>query len=416
MSQYVIEGGKRLEGELQIEGSKNAVLPIIAATLLNEDITYIKNCPKILDVKIMIQILEQLGCHIEWQDHTLVIDTRHLATYELNESLVKKMRSSIILLGALMGRCGEAKISRPGGCQLGARPIDLHLNALQQMNVTISEMDGAIYCKTHHLQGATINLKFPSVGATENIILAAVKSEGVTVIHNAAREPEIIDLQDFLVACGAKIKGAGTSTILIQGVNKLRGTSYQVISDRIIAGTYLVAAAMTRGNIILKDICRAHIKGITQKLEMMGCEIAQEDHRLILSSPKVLRGIDIITEPYPGFPTDMQSQMMALLCTCKEPTSIRENLFEARFKIVDELKKMGADIEVKGCTAYIGGYRPLHGTSICARDLRGGAALVLAGLVAEGCTTVRDIEHVERGYQNIVADLSTLGAKIQERK
>ena len=222
MSQYVIEGGKRLEGELQIEGSKNAVLPIIAATLLNEDTTYIRNCPKILDVKIMIQILEELGCHIEWQDQTLVIDTRHLATYVLNESLVKKMRSSIILLGALMGRCGEAQISRPGGCQLGARPIDLHLDALEQMNVTISKAEEVIYCKTRHLQGATINLKLPSVGATENIMLAAVKSEGVTVIHNAAREPEIIDLQDFLVACGAKIMGAGTPTILIQGVKKIK--------------------------------------------------------------------------------------------------------------------------------------------------------------------------------------------------
>lgn len=416
MSQYVIEGGKRLEGELQIEGSKNAVLPIIAATLLNEDITYIRNCPEISDVKIMIQILEELGCHIEWQDHTLVIDTRHLATYVLNESLVKKMRSSIILLGALMGRCGEAQINRPGGCQLGARPIDLHLDALEKMNVMISEMDEAIYCKTLHLQGATINLKFPSVGATENIMLAAVRSEGITVIHNAAREPEIIDLQDFLIACGAKIKGAGTPTILIQGVKKLRGTSYEVIPDRIIAGTYLAAAAMTRGSIRLKNVRYAHVKAITDKLEMMGCKIVRENNGLVLSTPQILRGIDIVTEPYPGFPTDMQSQMMTLLCTCKESTTIKENLFEARFKIVDELKKMGADIEVKGCTAYINGYKPLYGTTICAKDLRGGAALVLAGLVAEGMTIVEHIEHVERGYQNIVADLSKLGAKIQERK
>lgn len=416
MSQYVIEGGKRLEGELQIEGSKNAVLPIIAATLLNEDITYIRNCPEISDVKIMIQILEELGCHIEWQDHTLVIDTRHLATYVLNESLVKKMRSSIILLGALMGRCGEAQINRPGGCQLGARPIDLHLDALEKMNVMISEMDEAIYCKTLHLQGATINLKFPSVGATENIMLAAVRSEGITVIHNAAREPEIIDLQDFLIACGAKIKGAGTPTILIQGVKKLRGTSYEVIPDRIIAGTYLAAAAMTRGSIRLKNVRYAHVKAITDKLEMMGCKIVRENNGLVLSTPQILRGIDIVTEPYPGFPTDMQSQMMTLLCTCKESTTIKENLFEARFKIVDELKKMGADIEVKGCTAYINGYKPLYGTTICAKDLRGGAALVLAGLVAEGTTIVEHIEHVERGYQNIVADLSKLGAKIQERK
>ncbi|MBE6022701.1 MAG: UDP-N-acetylglucosamine 1-carboxyvinyltransferase [Cellulosilyticum sp.] len=416
MSQYVIEGGRRLEGELQIEGSKNAVLPIIAATLLNEDITYIKNCPKIVDVKIMIEILEQLGCNIKWQDQTLIIDTRHLTTYVLNESLVKKMRSSIILLGALMGRCGEAQISQPGGCQLGARPIDLHLNALQKMNVDISEVDGMIYCNTVHLQGATINLKFPSVGATENIMLAATRSEGTTIIHNAAREPEIVDLQEFLVACGAKITGAGTSTIYIQGVKKLRGVVYQVIPDRIIAGTYLVAAAMTRGHVILNGISSNHLEATTSNLEMMGCQMVKEEKRIILSCPQELKGVNIITEPYPGFPTDMQSQMMVLLCTCKEPTYIKENLFEARFKIVDELKKMGAAIEVKDCIAYIKEYRKLTGTTICAKDLRGGAALVLAGLIAQGETTVQHIEHIERGYQNIVKDLSSLGAQIKERK
>ncbi|MBQ1274905.1 MAG: UDP-N-acetylglucosamine 1-carboxyvinyltransferase [Cellulosilyticum sp.] len=416
MSQYVITGGRRLEGELQIDGSKNAVLPIIAATLLNEDITYINNCPKILDVKIMIEILEQLGCHIEWQEQTLVIDTRHLSNYILNESLVKKMRSSIILLGALMGRCGEAQISQPGGCQLGARPINLHLEALKKMNVDISEVEGIIHCKTLHLQGAKINLKFPSVGATENIMLAAAKGEGVTIIYNAAREPEIVDLQDFLVSCGAKVEGAGTSTILIQGVTRLSGTTYQVIPDRIIAGTYLTAAAMTRGTIILNDVRNEHLVTMTEKLEMMGCQIIHEKNRVILSSPKVLKGINIITEPHPGFPTDMQSQMMALLCTCQGSTFIKENLFEARFKIVDELNKMGAAIKIKDCTAYIEGEKALHGETICAKDLRGGAALVLAGLVAEGCTIVKQIEHIERGYQNIILDLSKLGAHIQERK
>ena len=416
MSQYVIKGGKRLEGELQIDGCKNAVLPIIAATLLIEDVTYIQNCPKILDVRIMTQILEQLGCHIQWQEHTLAIDTRHLTTFVLNESLVKKMRSSIILLGALMGRCKEAQICQPGGCQLGARPIDLHLEALKKMNVAISEKDEMIYCQTQHLQGATINLKFPSVGATENIMLAAVKSEGITVIHNAAREPEIVDLQDFLVKCGAKIVGAGTKTIMIQGVSKLSGTHYQVIPDRIIAGTYLVAAAITRGQIVLDAICPTHLKALTEKLIQMGCKIDEEQERIILSCPNELKGVNIITEPYPGFPTDMQSQMMALLCTCNQPSFIRENLFESRFKIVEELRKMGADIRVKDCTAYIGGYRPLYGKTLYAKDLRGGAALILAGLVAEGTTVVEHVEHVERGYQNIVSDLSKLGANIQERK
>lgn len=416
MSQYIIEGGRRLEGELCIDGSKNAVLPIIAATLLCEDKVYLKKCPKIVDVKIMIEILEQLGCKIEWQEQTLIIDTHELTTYALNERLVKKMRSSIILLGALMGRCGEAQISQPGGCQLGARPIDLHLDALRQMNVDISEIDGMIQCKTLHLQGATINLKMPSVGATENIMLAATRSEGVTVIHNAAKEPEIVDLQDFLVACGAKIRGAGTSTILIQGVDKLSGSEYQVISDRIIAGTYLSAAAATRGSIILNDVRSQHLEAVTAKLEMMGCRIFKEERRIILEAKDRLRGISIVTEPYPGFPTDMQSQMLVVLCTCKEKTSVKENLFEARFKIVDELNKMGAAIDVKDCTAYINGYRPLYGTQVFAKDLRGGAALILAGLIAQGRTIVENTEHIERGYQDIVQDLSRLGAQIQEKE
>ena len=416
MSQYVIEGGKRLEGELQIDGSKNAVLPIIAATLLNEEVTYLENCPKILDVKIMIEILRELGCKVEWQGQTLMLDTTTLQNYDINEALVKKMRSSIILLGALMGRCGEARISEPGGCQLGARPIDLHLEALRKMNINITETNGTISCRASHLRGAEINLKFPSVGATENIMLAATRCEGRTVIYNPAMEPEIVDLQNFLVACGAKITGAGTPKIVIDGVKKLNSVHYRVIPDRIIAGTYLVATAMTRGNIILNDIESSHLGAIIEKLEMMGCKIIDEKHRLIMVGPKRLKGIDIITEPYPGFPTDMQSQMMALLCTCHETCVIKENLFEARFKIVDELAKMGAQITVDNCTATIMGGHKLRGCHVIAKDLRGGAALVLAGLAADGCTTVENIEYIKRGYENIVEDLSRLGAQIQERE
>lgn len=416
MSQYVIEGGKRLEGELQIGGSKNAVLPIIAATLLNEEITYLENCPKILDVKIMIEILRELGCKVEWQGKTLVIDTTTLQNYDINDTLVKKMRSSIILLGALMGRCGEARIGEPGGCQLGARPIDLHLDALKKMNVTITENDGIISCKASHLRGAEINLKFPSVGATENIMLAATRCEGRTIIYNPAMEPEIVDLQNFLVACGAKIKGAGTSRIIIDGVKKLNGVHYRVIPDRIIAGTYLVAAAITRGDIILNHIEKSHLDAVTKQLEKMGCRIINEGHRLIMVAPKQLKSINITTQPYPGFPTDMQSQMMALLCTCDETAFIKENLFEARFKIADELVKMGAEIKVEDCMATIRGRHKLKGCPVIATDLRGGAALVLAGLAAEGCTTIKNIEHIKRGYENIVEDLSALGAHIQERE
>lgn len=416
MSQYVIEGGRRLEGELQIGGSKNAVLPIIAATLLNEEVTYLENCPKILDVKIMIEILRELGCKVEWQGHTLMLDTTTLQNYDINEALVKKMRSSIILLGALMGRCGEARISEPGGCQLGARPIDLHLEALKKMNVDITERNGIISCKASHLRGAEINLKFPSVGATENIMLAATRCEGRTIINNPAMEPEIVDLQNFLVACGAKINGAGTSKIIIDGVRKLNSVHYRVIPDRIIAGTYLVAAAITRGNIILNEVESNHLGAVTRQLEKMGCKIVSEAHRLIMVAPKQLKSVDIITEPYPGFPTDMQSQMMTLLCTCNETAWIKENLFEARFKIVDELTKMGAQIAVDHCMATIRGGYELKGSTVIAKDLRGGAALVLAGLAAKGCTTIENIEYIKRGYENIVEDLSRLGAQIQERE
>lgn len=416
MSQYVIEGGRRLEGELQIDGSKNAVLPIIAATLLNEEVTYLENCPKIEDVKIMIEILKELGCEVEWQQKTLMIDTRTLQNYDINEALVKKMRSSIILLGALIGRCGEARVSQPGGCQLGARPIDLHLDGLKKMGVEVTEVLGMISCKASHLRGAMIDLKFPSVGATENIMLAAVRSEGRTIISNAAMEPEIVDLQNFLVACGAKITGAGTEKIVIDGIKKLNHVCYRVIPDRIIAGTYLVAAAITRGNIILNHIDSSHIKAILKQLDMMGCKIIDEGHRVILIAPPKLKSLNIITEPYPGFPTDMQSQMMALLCTCDQNSYIEENLFEARFKIVDELIKMGAQIEVQNSIAYIKGNRRLKGCRVVAKDLRGGAALVLAGLAAEGCTMVGHTEHIKRGYENIVADLAALGARIEEKE
>lgn len=416
MLSYIIEGGNKLEGTVSISGSKNASLPIIAGTILSSKTTKLYNVPNIHDTQITLKILKLLGCKVKRERDKIEINTKQMNKTEIPEDLMRQMRSTVIMAGAIIGRFKEATFSYPGGCEIGARPIDLHLEAFKKLGINIEEKAGFIHCTCDKIIGAEIHLDFPSVGATENIMLAATKCDGVTVIHNAAREPEIIDLQNFLVACGAKITGAGTSTILIQGVKKLRGVSYRVIPDRIIAGTYLVAAAMTRGQIILNDICSAHLEATTSRLEMMGCQLIKEKNRIILSCPKELKGIDIITEPYPGFPTDMQSQMMVLLCTCKEPSSIKENLFEARFKIVDELIKMGADIKVKECTAYIRQYKKLHGANICAKDLRGGAALVLAGLVAEGCTTVDEVQHIERGYQNIVADLSKLGAQIQERK
>lgn len=415
MSKYVIHGGKRLEGELCIDGSKNAVLPIIAATLLSGNITYLQHCPRILDVEIMIEILKQLGCKVEWEQENLMIHTSTLQNCDISEELVKKMRSSIILLGALIGRCGEARISQPGGCQLGARPIDLHLSALKQMGVHITEQQDTIICKSSNLHGAEISLALPSVGATENIMLAATLAQGNTTIYNAAKEPEIVDLQDFLVACGANITGAGTEMIKIQGVKKLGGVNYRVIPDRIIAGTYLVAAAITRGNITLKDIRIEHLDTIIKKLEEVGCHIKASSNEVSLMAPIHLKGIELITEPYPGYPTDMQSQMMALLCTCESPSRIKENLFEARFKPAYELMKMGAKIHVEDNEAYI---MPTHlmGAKVNATDLRGGAALVLAGLAAEGYSIVNQIHYIKRGYQNIVTDLSSLGAQIQEKE
>lgn len=416
MSQYVIKGGKRLEGELHVDGSKNAVLPIIAATLLSGDKTYLKHCPRIDDVEIMIEILKQLGCHVNWEDDTLAIDTSTLQSYDINEALVKKMRSSIILLGALIGRCGEAKISYPGGCKLGARPIDLHLAALKKMGTLIREEQGFIICKNSQLQGAKIYLDLPSVGATENIMLAAACAQGETVIFNAAREPEIIDLQDFLNSCGAKIKGAGTSTIVIEGIKKLHGTDYGVIPDRIIAGTYLTAAAITRGNILLNHVNPVHLKAVLDKFTEMGCIIHSEEKRIILEAPKVLKGVNLSTAPYPGYPTDMQSQCMALMCTCSSNSMIKENLFEARFKAAYELIKMGAQITIEGQKAVIMPCKCLIGQNVIAEDLRGGAALVLAGLAAEGVTTVGEIYHIKRGYQHMDRDLKLLGAQIEERK
>lgn len=416
MSHYVIQGGKRLEGELHIEGSKNAVLPIIAATILSGNVTYLYNCPKILDVDIMTEILKQLGCKISRNNKTLVIDTSTISSSDISEELVRKMRSSIILLGAIIGRFRKAKISYPGGCPLGARPIDLHLAAFKKMGIHITEEHGFIICESNNLQGARIHLDFPSVGATENIMLAATLASGDTIINNAAREPEIVDLQNYLNSCGAKIAGAGTNTIYIQGVKSLHSTEYKVIPDRIIAGTYLTAAAITRGKICLKNIIPDHIRSICAKLEEIGCTIKEAENEVVLTAPKALNGTYITTEPYPGFPTDMQSQMMALLCTCKDTSIIKEKLFEARFKPAYELVRMGADISINGPIAVIKPTSFLTGAHIYAEDLRGGAALVLAGLYAHGMTIVDNIFHIKRGYENIVLDLKQLGAEIEEKE
>jgi UDP-N-acetylglucosamine 1-carboxyvinyltransferase len=415
MSEIVIQGGRRLEGELYVAGSKNAILPIIAATLLCKDKIYLYNCPRISDVELMIKILGELGCKIIWDDKVLMVDTSTLNSSDVPADLVCQMRSSIILLGAILGRCKEAKIGLPGGCQLGKRPIDMHLDALRKMQVDIIEEEDFIQCKTLNLQGAHINLTMPSVGATENIMLAAAMAQGTTTIFNAAREPEIVDLQNFLNACGAQITGAGTKQIIIHGVDKLQGTHYRVIPDRIVAGTYLVAGAITRGNIILNDVCNEQMQATINKLRAIGCNIREEKNRVMLSVAKPLKGVGIKTQVYPGFATDMQSQFLALLTTCNSISHVKESIFESRFKTVNELGKLGAHIIVneQKQMATVHPTPHLIGTTVEATDLRGGAALVVAGLVAEGTTIIKNIYHIQRGYENIKNDLNQLGANIR---
>lgn len=416
MNKYVVHGGKRLEGELHISGSKNAVLPIIAATILNGDVTVLYNCPRILDVEIMLEILKQLGCQVKWEDATLIIDTSTIDSYDVSEELVRKMRSSIILLGAIIGRLKQGRISYPGGCPLGARPIDLHLAAFKKMGITVNENHGFIECSTSKLQGARIHLDFPSVGATENIMLAATLAEGDTVIYNAAREPEIVDLQNYLNSTGAQILGAGSDIIYIKGVKKLHETNYSIIPDRIITGTYLVAAAITRGSVVLREAYPDHLAAVISKLREIGCDIVEGNDYITLEAKDNLNGTDISTQPYPGFPTDMQAQMMALLCTCQDTSIVLENLFEARYKHAEELIRMGANISIRDRICVIKPVKMLTGCHVYAGDLRGGAALVLAGLVAQGETTVNNIVHIQRGYENIVSDLRILGAQIEERE
>lgn len=417
MGKYVIEGGKRLEGELQIDGGKNAILPIIAATILSGKESILHNCPDILDVTTMIEILSKLGCKIKKDNKTLIIDSSNIDKHEVPDELVREMRSSIIVLGAILGRFQKAKISYPGGCPLGARPIDLHLKAFKEMGADIKEEHGFIICKKKLLHGAKIHLDFPSVGATENIMLAAVLAKGTTVINNAAKEPEIEDLQNFLNSMGAKISGGGQGTIIIEGVTALSNVEYTVIPDRIATGTYLVAGAITKGEISLTNVRSEHLYAIISKLREVGCEIFEEKNKIHLIAPNTLKGIDLIrTQPYPGFPTDMQAQFMSLLCVANGTSVILETVFESRYKHANELMRLGANIQLEGRIAVIKGVQKLTGAVVEAKDLRGGAALVLAGLVADGITEVNNIKHIQRGYSNMILDLQSLGAKIHAKE
>ena len=412
MTSYIIEGGRGLEGELDVSGSKNASLPIIAASILSGKTTKLYNVPNIHDTQITLKILEILGCKIYRRNGKIIIDSSNMEEHKIPDDLMRQMRSSVVLAGAILGRFKKATFSYPGGCDIGSRPIDLHLKGLRKLRIDIEEEAGYINCKGNRIIGNEIHLDFPSVGATENIIMAAVLAEGKTIITNAAMEPEIVDLQNFLNKMGAKIEGAGTNVIKIEGVNNLKEVSYNIMPDRIEAGTLLCATAITGGKIKLNKIIPTHIGPVISKLEESGCKIDVEKNSVILEAPKRLKAVDIKTMPYPGFPTDMQSIFTGILTTAKGTSMIVENIFESRYKYTNELKRMGAKITTEGKVAIVKGTKKLVGTTVEATDLRGGATLVLAGLVAKGKTTVNNAEHILRGYEALDKKLNKIGAKI----
>lgn len=412
MSKIVIEGGYPLCGVIDIQGAKNSILPILAAAFLADGDCIIENCPDISDTHAAIEILRALGSTVTIHGNTVYINSDCACGFEIPDSLMRKMRSSIMFLGAILGKKKRALVSFPGGCELGPRPIDLHISALSKMGVTIREEFGYLDCECKNIKGAVIDLSFPSVGATENIMLAAVKADGVTVINNAAKEPEIEDLQDFLVKMGAKITGAGSGKIVIEGVSKLNGTRHSVIPDRIVTATYLCAVAATGGNALLKKANAAHLGALLSFLRESGCEINIYDDALQVACDGLKGGHTVRTMPFPGFATDAQAVCMALMCKAKGSTVFIETIFESRFKQVGELLRMGAKITTEGRVAVTEGVKKLYGTTVEAGDLRGGASLVVAGLSADGTTVIDNAEHIYRGYENIEKNLSELGAKI----
>ncbi len=415
MAKIYINGGKRLNGELSIHGAKNSALPILAATLLCSGESILHNCPRLSDVDVSIKILKSLGCVCTRDGETVTVNAKEVAGNEIPDNLMREMRSSIVFLGAIIGRTKSALVSSPGGCELGPRPIDIHIAALEQLGVQITEDHGYLKCGVpESLKGTEINLSFPSVGATENIILAAALSEGTTVIHNAAREPEISDLADFLNSAGAKIYGAGSDKIVINGVKKLGGAEHTVIPDRIVTATYIAAAAVTGGDLVLKNIMPSHQVALLNIFRQSGCEIAPHSNYLRIRSVSRPKRIPTIrTMVYPGFPTDAGPPVMAMMCVANGTTVFVENIFQNRFKYIDELKRLGANIKTQGNVAVIEGTKKLSGAATECTDLRGGAALVVAGLAAEGTTEIDKIFHIDRGYQDIEKNLYALGADIK---
>ena len=415
MEKLVVNGGKRLEGKVKISGAKNAVLPIIAASLLGTSPSILEEVPDLEDVRTISEVLGHLGVKVSnGGNNTLNIDSSVISSCEAPYELVRKMRASFLIMGPLLARCGKAKISLPGGCAIGTRPIDLHLKGFDALGAKIDCGEGYIEASAPNgLKGARIYLDFPSVGATENIIMAACMAEGQTILENPAHEPEIIDLVNYLNVMGANIKGAGTNIIKIEGVKALKGCNYTIIPDRIEAGTYMVAAAMTNGDVYIENALSEHLKPVIAKLKEAGVFIQEEINGIRVKGTGNIKAVDIKTLPYPGFPTDMQAQLMAMLTIADGSGIVSETVFENRFMHVDELKRMGANIKVDGRSAIVDGVKKSSGCQVKATDLRAGAAMVLAGLVAEGETQIGCIHHIDRGYDGLVDKLCNLGADIK---
>ncbi len=412
MEKFIVIGGKRLKGSIRVSGAKNATLPILAASLLTEGISTIHEVPRLLDVQVMKEVLTHLGAKIRCDGSTLVVDSSNVKSLEIAEDLMRKMRASNLVMGALIGRFGYVKVAYPGGCAIGSRPMDLHLKGFTALGAKITEKHGYVVAKTDGLQGAEIHLDYPSVGATENLVMAATQAKGQTIIRNSAKEPEIVDLQNFLNGLGAKIRGAGTDLIKIEGPTKLGSTSHTVIPDRIEAGTHMVAAAITGGDVVVENVIPEHVEAVIAKLREAGVKVEVEEDRIRVVGPPRPKAVDVKTLPYPGFPTDMQAQIMVLLTVADGTGVVSETVFENRYKHVDELRRMGADIKIEGRAAIIKGIPKLSGTFVEATDLRAGAAFVLAGLIAEDATVIENVWHIDRGYEHLERKYAALGARI----
>lgn len=413
MDKLLIEGGAVLRGEIAISGAKNAALPILCAALLTAEPLELSNVPDLNDIATMLRLLEDMGVKVERDGHRLTLDARQISNPVASYERVKTMRASILVLGPLVARCGEARVSLPGGCAIGARPVDQHIKGLQAMGAEVSVEQGYVHAQTRRLKGARICTDMVTVTGTENLMLAATLAEGETIIENAAREPEVVDLANCLIAMGARISGAGTDTIRIQGVERLHGAQHRVMPDRIETGTYLCAAAVTGGDVRLTHTSAAYLDSVVDKLMDAGCEIILEREAIRLQAPPRLQAVSLRTAPYPAFPTDMQAQFMAMNCVAEGVATIRETIFENRFMHVNELMRLGANIQIEGNNALVRGVAQLQGATVMATDLRASASLIVAGLVAQGETLIDRIYHLDRGYEKIEDKLRALGAKVR---